>query len=257
MGNILARTTILFTLLVGFLSCASETSLTNDEDEIEVTSKHFKFFFSDLDSANKDSIQNFIEGKYLGVLDDLQVDSMPTVEVHYYASKKALKKAVEEVEPNLPDFAIGLAISATEIHMLSPNYPSLGVDYMLKNTVHEFAHCVSLHINPTIANKPRWLWETVAIYEGNDRPNPDFFNYLTEGNPPSLDTLNRFDNTYIYEVGYFIGEFLIASKGKGVFKTLILNNGDIEKTLGLNEKEFTTSWYKHLRKKQNYKSQKQ
>jgi hypothetical protein len=32
--------------------------------------------------------------------------------------------------------------------------------YTMKSSgiVHEFAHCVSLHVNPGIANNPRWLW---------------------------------------------------------------------------------------------------
>ena len=36
---------------------------------------------------------------------------------------------------------------------------------MVSHLVHEFAHCVSLQVNPRIANNPRWLWESVAIYE--------------------------------------------------------------------------------------------
>jgi hypothetical protein len=33
------------------------------------------------------------------------------------------------------------------------------------NVVHEFCHAVSLSVSSTFANNPRWLWETVALYE--------------------------------------------------------------------------------------------
>ena len=41
-------------------------------------------------------------------------------------------------------------------------------DALIEAAVHEFAHGVSLHVNPRFGNNPRWLWEAVAIYEQAD-----------------------------------------------------------------------------------------
>ena len=62
---------------------------------------------------------------------------------------------------------MGQATSVSEIHMISPNDSKQDYHTMIRNTKHEFAHCVSLKINPAIGNNPRWLWQAVALYEAN------------------------------------------------------------------------------------------
>lgn len=248
---------LIYTIILIFIfSCTGnlpnnrEGNYTPQLNSIGLT-KHFEIYYSSVDTINRQAITDSLEANYDRILSDLSVKNMPKVKVHFYADIKDLKEALADIEPNLPDFAIGLAISESEIHILSPNLPQLNFQYMLENTIHEFAHCVSLKLNPNIANNPRWLWETVAIYEANTRPNPSNFKYLLEDNPPSLDLLSRFDNTYIYEVGYYIGEFLVTTYGKDVLNTLIISNGDIKKTLMLNDEEFTKAWYQFV--KGNYK----
>ena len=35
-------------------------------------------------------------------------------------------------------------------------------------SVHEFAHAVSLALDPSFSNNPRWFWEAVAVYEARE-----------------------------------------------------------------------------------------
>ena len=54
-------------------------------------------------------------------------------------------------------WASGLVTSETAIHKMSPGAPGWGpADRDAINVVHEFALCVSLLVNPRIANNPRW-----------------------------------------------------------------------------------------------------
>ena len=158
-------------------------------------------------------------------------------------------------ERNLPIWAIGNALGDSAIHMISPNSPNArnqDYDYqeMIKNTIHEFVHCVSLHINKTIANNPRWLWESIAIYESNQTSDPRRLSYLINQKPPTLSELNDWANAeYIYEVGYFITEYLVESKGNDVLNSLIKNNGNIHQTLNMDDEEFTKQWFAFVKKK--------
>ena len=163
-----------------------------------------------------------LERNYLRIINDLDSDSLPQVNVHFYTNYSDLAEAVSHVVPNLPLWAIGLAISETEIHMLSPNVSGQAFGNMLVNLIHEFAHCVSYHIKPNIANNPRWLWESVAIYEAGQFRDPHTIPYLVSHDPPGLTQLNSFDNTMIYEVGYLISEY-ISELGKNTLCESDLN----------------------------------
>ena len=54
--------------------------------------------------------------------------------------------------------------------------------------VHEFAHCASMRVNPAIANNPRWLWETVALYEAGQIVDPRTLPYMTAHRPRPAPT---------------------------------------------------------------------
>ncbi len=210
--------------------------------------KHFKIYYTPLDDQNIAGTADSLESNYTRIVEDLAGENIPIIQVHFYTDIAALQEAVRHTEPNLPSFAIGLATSASEIHMLSPNHPMQQYNYMVKNTLHEFAHCVSLSINPAIANHPRWLWETVAIYEANQKNDPHSIPYLVDQEPPALEELNQFTNTYIYELGYFIAEYMVATKGKEVLNELIQNNGDLQATFNMTDGEFTKEWFAYVKK---------
>src|SRR5262245_55183253 len=136
------------------------------------TTTHFTFYYTEWDSTNIAAIGDSLEGHYQRITADLNSGTLPMVHVHFYSSYDSLADAVSSAVPNLPSWAIGLATAEDQIHMLSPNDPNYSFQYMFTNLVHEFAHCVSWHINPTIANNPRWLWESVAIFEADQFVDP-------------------------------------------------------------------------------------
>lgn len=235
-------------VLVLFIACNNASSEKVEKNNILKT-EHFTIHFTELDSANVREIADSLEKNFDAIVASLQSAEMPLVQVNYYSKIEDLKEAVKEVEPNLPDFAIGLAISVSEIHMLSPNHEGLEFQYMVKNTIHEFAHCVSYKVNPNIANNPRWLWESVAQYESGQFIDPKSLQYLVDQNPPSINDLNQFTNMYMYEVGYVVSEYLVATFGESVLNELIANNGDIETTLSMNEEELTEAWFEFVKTK--------
>lgn len=231
--------------LVAILALTSCANPSKPKNILET--ERFNIHYTDLDKGNIDVVVDSLNANYERIIKSLQSSDMPIVNVHYYKNIEQLKLAVIDVEPNLPDFAIGLAISPSEIHLLSPNHPDLEFQYMIINTIHEFTHCVTLNLNPNFANNPRWLWETIAVHAARNRPQPKNLDYLVSNNPPSLSELSLFTNTYIYEVGYFIGEYLVETFGENVLNELIVNNGNIQETLHMNDEEFTQAWLEFVK----------
>src|SRR6185436_13502847 len=112
---------------------------------------------------------------------------------------------------------------------------------------HEFAHCVSMRLNPTIPNNPRWLWESVALFEALQYDDARTRPLVTTGPVPSLTQLSSFDNTTVYGVGAWLGLFIVDTKGRDTYRALIRANGDLGRVLGMTETAFLEEWATYVR----------
>jgi hypothetical protein len=113
--------------------------------------------------------------------------------------------------------------------------------------IHEFAHCVTLNLNPNFGNNPRWLWESIAIFEARQFVHPNLLSYMVEHNPPTLSQLNNFNNVQIYEVGYLLSEYIVLNWGFQQLKDMILSSGNIQQVLGMTVTQFQDSWFSFVR----------
>ena len=230
----------LIAIVVLAISCTSMGKI----DKVYKTT-HFKIFYTVLDDTNIKEIADSLENSYPKITSHLLSGDLDIVNVHFYENITDLSK----VFPDFPVWSVGQTISVSEIHMISPNDPKQDYQTMIRNSKHEFAHCVSLKINSTISNNPRWLWESVALYEANLPWDPRMLPYLVNQKPPSLRELNEFSNPNIYEVGYYITQFIVEIHGRTALKSLIQNNGNLKDTLNMDDKEFTKQWFAFVKKK--------
>ena len=101
-----------------------------------------------------------------------------------------------------------------------------------------------MSLNASFANNPRWLWETVALYENGEFVHPRTIPYLVSGAFPTLQQLNVDPNggRQIYEVGYLLGEFIVSTWGRPAYLRLILSNGDVASVLGVSAANFESAW---------------
>ena len=207
------------------------------------TSEHFTFHHTAIDGSSITATATALERDYTRITTELAVRTTPRVNVFLYTTRDALRTAVRPMVGELPEFATGLVTGADAIHILSPNLTAV-LSYVngVENIAHELAHCVSLVINPRIANNPRWLWEAVAVYEAGQFVDPRSLPYLTGGASLTLDSLNGFDNTRIYDVGYVMAEFILTRWGVDALVALIATNGDLAGVTGLSAAEFMTAW---------------
>lgn len=247
--------TIFFALciLVLLLACSQQESksITTANPEQEYQSAHFKFLLTGFDHANIASIAQHLENNYARITGDLSASNLPVINIQFYSNQSALHQALNY--PNAPAWVIGAATARDQIHMMSPNAPNLNrpFDEMLTNLVHEFTHCVTLHIEPRVANNPRWLWEGVALYEAGQFVNPRGLSYMVNGHPPTLAELNANwqTNTQVYDLGYLLVEYIVEKWDRQHMVDLIKTFGNISSVLGVSVSEFEAGWYAFVMKK--------
>jgi len=215
-------------------------------------SAHFAFAYTPLDEKSIASIAAAVESQYARILSDLRSDSLPLVHVTFYLDHAALVAATSPVAGTVPSWAAGLAIAQDQIHLMSPNAPGWAMsDPSMSNIVHEFAHCVSMHLNARIPNNPRWFWESVAIYESGQTADLRTLGYMRDGQVPSFASLNSFDNRQVYELGYSIAEFIVTRWGRDALNKLVWNNANVSAALGLSQTEFEAQWLAFVRQRYN------
>lgn len=210
----------------------------------ETDSIKLKFILYDgLTSLNTSAIQKKLNNNAGRIFADLQVESKDTFKVHIWGNNESYLAAQEKL--------IGQRFPGSSGYVLSPNdLALLNTGNVVENAEHEFAHCVTLHINPV--NLRRWLWEAVAIYESGEFVNPKSLSYLVSGNYPTINDLDQGFNTgarQIYSVGYIIMEFIINEWGKDKSLELIKAGGDVQPVLGISESKFHDRWENFVKKK--------
>jgi hypothetical protein len=215
----------------------------SSELALRLQTPHFRLFTDKAPEEVLRAVGDRLEAELPRLQSDLGVASIRTVEVRVWHDEAAWYAEAQRY--------FGRRIEASGYVTGPDGIRVLAVSQVARNASHELAHCVSLYVNPRIANNPRWLWESVAIYENGERVDPRTLSYLSAGQPPTLAALNAdvTSSRQIYELGYLIGEFVVARGGLPALVALIRTNGDTQAVLGLSEAAFEQAWYAFVRER--------
>lgn len=250
MKNIYTLFFVFLILVFSFCSCKDDQ--VNGPGEVDppvpnpYSTAHFTFYYTSYDSLSIRATADSIERHYSRILADLLTDTVVKTSIHFYKTHDELAAGAGM---SLPPWAIGLATAKDQIHMISPRHPDYEYAYMITVLVHEYTHCITLNIRPNFSNNPRWLWESVALYESGMFVHPSDIDYMVQQNPPPLSEMNSLNNTQIYDVGYLLAEYIIENWDRQHLKDMILMNGNIPGVLGMTVAEFQTGWFQFVKNK--------
>lgn len=240
----LAHTGVPLVAIVMLAACGGGTTAPSLPPSFAAySSPHFVIRYVGIDEAAIAAAAAAIEAEYGRILADLGVASMPVVTVTLYPDRDSFVAAVGSRAGYIPQFATGLVTGVDEIHLVP------GGTAVASRIIHEFAHCVSIRANPSIPNNPRWLWETIAIYESEEAPRAQGITVVTGPAPPALARLNAIDDTTIYDVGFLLGDFIVTTFGRPALRDLLAHNGDIAAVLGMAEAVFEEQWVAFVRRR--------
>lgn len=184
-------------------------------------------------------IEEALEQNYERVLHAFDLNEMPQITVQIWKDEEAYQAAMEEAFGSRAPGSRGYAYGDRELRLLYHEMPSAQ-----QEAVHEFVHNVSLNVNPSIGNNPRWLWEAVAIYYSGQVVAPTESRAFSAGQCPSPDALNSpFDRGgVIYDSGYTLMEFVAQGWSEAAIIELVHTNADTRLVLGLEPETFVSQW---------------
>ncbi len=166
------------------------------------------------------------------------ITNLPMITVKVWQDRKAFEASFGENSKNVQGY---VDTQNWEVRLFNGR-PTLGL-----TAVHEFTHLVTVALNPSIVNKPRWLWESIAIYESNRPPVPEptKLGCISPSTFPRLDELDTHPSN-IYRIGYFITDYILSTWQQEGLKKLIFFNGNTQEALGVSKEKFESDWLKYM-----------
>ncbi|MGB0937059.1 MAG: hypothetical protein ACPGTQ_06355 [Colwellia sp.] len=192
-------------------------------------------------NAAMNEIKKTVEEHKSRINKNFQISNMPDVTVRIWQDRKAFELEFGDDA----QYVQGYVVQSDWEARFFNGRPNLGL-----GVVHEYTHLVTLALNPSFNNNPRWLWEATAIYESGRPPIPDISSLkcFSKQSFPNLDNLESHPFN-IYKVGYFLTDFIISKWGQEGLVELVKSNGDIKTTFQKTVNEFEQMWLLFLQDK--------
>ena len=219
----------LFACFPGISSCSDGATGPDSGARTIETEAFTVVVHGEVSNGEIDGLLNALEFNSSRIEDHLQVRSMPHITIRVWASNRTRDwySFMESSLGTVYEGATGYIWGEKEMRLhLNPESPV--------EVVHEYAHLVSMQVNPTIPNNPRWLWEAIATYEAGQLDHPGSWQ-IQSLTFPGFSALNQFNSVLPYRWGYLIAEAIIEGWGREGYLALIESNGRIEETLGVSE----------------------
>jgi hypothetical protein len=202
---------------------------------------HFEIHAGLAAEATLAEIAAGLESRYGRVTSDLATGEVERITVEVWSDEASFLAEMERFFGRRYN-ATGYVTGPTVLRVLA-------VPSVARNATHEMSHAISLRVNPTFANRPRWLWESVALFENDEFVDPRSMSSLAQGRFPTLGELDADANAsrQVYEVGYLIGEFVVARAGRDGLLRLIRSNGDVTVLGFASPAAFESEWAAFVR----------
>ena len=244
------RTAAWLCLILLLAACGRNTpagpgSSTGEILALKLQTEHFRLLAGGASQAVVQSVADALEANCARIAADLDVTDLRPTTVEIWTDAESFYRDMEATSGRRWEGSAGYVKGPAHLSILAQSGAPT------QAAVHEFVHCVSLRLNPTIANNPRWLWETVALYENGQFVDPRTLSYLVAGSFPTLPLLNSdfAVSRQVYQVGYVLGEFIVATWGQAALVRLVRTNGAIEQVLGVSVGTFEERWQTFVRAK--------
>jgi hypothetical protein len=222
---------------------------------------HFDIFYYGIYTSEAESVAQSLEENYERIRNELGDADHQKLTVYIYPNRSDFNKKTGLLHGN----ATGTSRGPNEFHFIWTNwFNSLFPDDPVQTAIHEFSHCVQLNVlikdaqskfidadsadfDRTFEAKfaseyPQWFWEAISAYEAKEI-NSLSVKYAMRGTP-SLKYLSK--SNQIYNVGYTIIEYIVATWGKEKLPLLIRSYVDLEGTLQVTEAEFEMGWHEFV-----------
>ena len=232
-------------------------SFSVEDGRGELKTDHFRISFQGIHQGEAQAVADSLESNFNRIRTHLNDPDHEAVRVYIHATQADFNSAtgLENSTAN------GTSRGPNEFHFIWTNwFNSIFPNDPIKTAIHEFTHCVQLNILISEAQKeitnreqddfnkvfeekflkeyPQWFWEAICDYEAGMVNNISVKYGMAKN--LTLRELNK--SNQIYNVGYTIIEYIVATWGKDKIPMLITSYVDIERVLNVSEPEFEKGW---------------
>ena len=238
--------------LIGLFVIAwiSFVSIYSNNFDNKLETDNFIFYYSDNDSSSIESFSITMEKHFIRICNHLKPSNMPKIKVKIFESIDKLHFSF--YLPFIPSWATATCWSEDEIRIVSPNNSPNNQNYnhIEVNAVHEFTHCIVKNICGKALYCPVWLNEGIPLYEAGQMGMLDSLDYLKGNRYPHLSELNNWPfDLRVYDVGFYIIDYIIEKWGNDKLIELIKSRGNINKVLDIKIEEFEKEWNNYTKSK--------
>lgn len=216
-------------------------------DFLVLDSQHFTIHYIRGNEGPAEDVLTTLETNFDRIITNQQPLKQDKYILWLYPNSDTFHQAIGM--PEAPDWVVGRSVSEDEMAMVSPGGPGPPHSYesLLQVAVHEFTHCVTNRLAAQHGvGAVIWLWECIATYEAGQIGSLATLPYIQTGElPPFLDGTSGLDD--IYELGYWIANYIINSWGWEGMRALVACGGDVRQALGVTEDEFYAGCYESIR----------
>ena len=180
-----------FIIVTLFICCFFTNAALANKDNIKID----YVSVGDVPNATMEQIKKTVDTHKNRIVNNFKVNNMPAVTVKVWQDRNEFELEYGDDAEYVQGYVVQSAWQARFFN----GRPELGL-----GVVHEYTHLVTLALNPSFNNNPRWLWEATAIYESGRPPIPDISSLkcFSEESFPTIESLEKHPFN-IYKVGYF------------------------------------------------------
>jgi hypothetical protein len=236
----------LLSLICAVASCSPLSNPDDDSPDFrQKTTSHFLFLYTSSDDATIDALADDMEAMLARLKAKFQVDTTSQITVVLFPNRATFNDA-----NNSEFWVTAVTRGRSRIEMVSPDAPNQVFDLWPDTRAeHMLTHIVSLRVNASSGNNPRWLWESIALYESGQKASIGNVDFFAPDGEPSLSQLNGGYGTPIFDVGWYLGEYLETTYGTQVFIDLLEAEGNVAETLGISGDQLIADFVAFVRQK--------
>ncbi len=217
---------------------------------VKLTTAHFQLLADRTEPSWLQHVADTLESAHPRITSDLHTEAPPQTSVHVWADSVGYLREQEALGRTLNPDSRGWVIN---YHLFSIRADTGSAAALAECAVHEFAHIVSNSLNARgLSGIPIWLREAVAMYEAGQFYDPMRFEYMRNGQYPTLEVIDAGLDAgvvRVWHVGYLLAEYIVKKWGTQGLVLLIRSSGDVSAAFGISVAAFESGWYAFLHEK--------
>jgi|GEM_PF-578283 len=220
--------------------------------DMQLETKHFKFYCKNQDKPCLKDLSNVLETNYSRITKVLKTSLKEKSNICIYSDLNTYHKAVNE--PNAPNYeVINVDEASNTLQMLNPT-KSTTHQYsdFKKIIVFQFVYLVEHNINSKKNGIPAWLYTGTAMFESQYDlgVNQILSNAKSSNNFPTLKALETYSSDFKKNGGqqfsYSIVDYLVKTYGQDKLVALIKSPSNFEKIFGISKEDFQKKWIDYV-----------